>query len=62
MRSSCTLGLNTSEVDGKISASRKPIYFLNKGCKGSRSVALLKNCNKESYMKRAPNDNCESLA
>jgi len=38
---SCTLGLKCSEVDGRTSASKKVIYFCNKGCNGSKSTALL---------------------
>lgn len=40
-RSSCTLGLSIWEVDGRTSVSRKVINFLSKGCKGSKSVAIL---------------------
>lgn len=40
-RSSCTLGLSILEVDGRTSISRKLINFLSKGCKGSKSLAIL---------------------
>lgn len=41
IRSSCTLGLEVSKVDGKTSVSKRPMHFLRNGCKGSNSVASL---------------------
>lgn len=41
-RSSWTLGLKVSSFDGRPSDSKKPMYLLNRGCRESKSIALLK--------------------
>lgn len=53
-RSSCILGLELSELVGKTSVSRSIMHFLSKGCKGSKSSALLK--------RRKKNKLCEIMA
>lgn len=45
VRSSCTLGLDVSTARGNTSVSKRPMHFLSKGCRGSKSVALLHTSN-----------------
>ena len=56
IRSSCTLGLEVSTVDGKTSVSKRPMHFLRNGCKGSNSVASLhtiRNLNQDLHRHEA---------